>query len=428
MDDPDRLARLALNHAVEPADPHIGRLIALHSPEAVLAAIHADELADLDPDPARRDRLADRCTGLRLKLEPGRIESGIEAADTVGAIFLTPHDPQWPAGLDDLGEQRPIGIWINGTHAHALGERAGRAFPPNEGDVPADMDGARAVSIVGARSCTGYGAYTAGVIASDLAASGMAIVSGAALGIDAAAHRGSIAAGGPTVAVLACGIDRVYPRSHDVLLRAIGEHGAVVSELPPGAVPTRFRFLHRNRLIAALGSGTVVVEAARRSGSLVTARLAAELGRVVMGVPGPVTSEQSRGTHGLIRDGATLVADAGQVREACNPLTAAVAPTPPFRARAAVRPARARKTFEKPSSTDDPNASRERQARQAPLSGDPVEELVAEALLSLREPAGADVLAIARVTGLGPDAVFAALGRLAAGGRAVRTGGGWALP
>jgi DNA processing protein len=274
------------------------------------------------------------------------------------------------------------------------------------------------LSIVGARACTGYGSYIAGALGADLASAGIAVVSGAALGIDAAAHRGALAVGGPTIAVLACGIDRVYPRAHEVLLHAIAERGAVLSELPPGAAPTRFRFLHRNRIIAALGVGTVVVEAALRSGSLVTARLAAELGRVVMAVPGPVTSDQSAGAHELIRDGATLVTEASQVREAYASLTAASRESRGVIASSA------------------PSARRAQAARWAPARpvrpaepADPVEELLIEALPSATGGTGfgADVFALARATGVGPDAVFAALGRLAATGRVVKAGGGWML-
>ncbi|HEU5332776.1 MAG TPA: DNA-processing protein DprA [Actinocrinis sp.] len=378
----DRLARLALNQAVEPADAAIGRLLERHAPAVVLAAIHDDRLAELETDPARRARLADRAAGLRLRLEPGRVEEAVAAADAVGARFLAPGDPHWPAALDDLGAQRPIGIW-------ALG-----CWPPAGVDV---------ISVVGARACTSYGSYVAGAVSADLASAGVAVVSGAALGIDAASHRGALAVGGPTVAVLACGIDRVYPRAHEVLLRAIAERGAVLSELPPGATPTRFRFLHRNRVIAALGTGTVVVEAARRSGSLVTARLAAELGRVVMAVPGPVTSDQSTGTHELIRDGATLVTEASQVREACSSLTAAVPPS---------------------SGSEDASAP---PRGPEPEEADPIGQVVIEALPTARAAVGADVLALARATGVAPEAVFAALGRLAATGRVVRVGSGWTL-
>ncbi|HEU5352863.1 MAG TPA: DNA-processing protein DprA [Actinocrinis sp.] len=426
----DRTARLALNHAVEPADPQIGRLLELHSPIEVLAAIRTDQLPDLDPDPARHDRLADRCTGLRLRLEPGRVEAGIAAADAVCARFITPSDIDWPVRLDDLGQQRPIGIWAIGSWGDLPGGPLNVAADEVSEEDDSSPTGSEAsslapstemLSIVGARACTGYGSYMAGALGADLASAGMAVVSGAALGIDAAAHRGALAVGGPTIAVLACGIDRAYPRSHEALLRAIAERGAVLSELPPGASPTRFRFLHRNRIIAALGVGTVVVEAAHRSGSLVTARLAAELGRVVMAVPGPVTSDQSAGAHELIRDGATLVVGASQVREACATLTAAS--HEPRGAIAANASSIRRGRVERRTARAQP-------ARPAePV--DPVEELLLEALPSATADVGAgvgvDVFALARATGVGPDAVFAALGRLAACGRAVRAGGGWLL-
>ncbi|MBS2962829.1 DNA-processing protein DprA [Actinocrinis puniceicyclus] len=408
----DRLARLALNHAVEPADQHLGRLLEAHGPRRVLAAIRAGQLPDLDADPARRDRLADRCAGLRLRLEPGRVEAGLAAAEAVGARFVTPLDRDWPARLDDLGPQRPIGLWVAGNWCAETTARGDDAAHPQP------------LSIVGARACSGYGSHVAGLLGADLASAGACVVSGAAIGIDAAAHRGALAVGGSTIAVLACGIDRVYPRVHESLLRAIAQRGAVLSELPPGAAPTRFRFLHRNRLIAALGVGTVVVEAARRSGSLLTARLAGELGRAVMAVPGPVTSEQSVGAHELIRDGAILVATAAQVQEACANLADAP-PTP-------ARPSRARAA----DTSDEPPAvgrarTRARPGRAASAEpADPVEELVLEALFgaqtgTAKTSAGADVVALARATGLGPDAVFAALGRLAACGRVAKSGGGW---
>jgi len=451
----DRSARLALNLAVEPADPYIGRLLEHHSPAEVLAAIHADQLADLDPDPARRDRLIDRCAGFRLRLEPGRVEAGIAAADAVSARFLTPGDGDWPTQLDDLGEQRPIGIWAIGPwppipqqgqpspDTPASPNRPGAApllDQPEAAHVPVPSlimgpHAPDAVSVVGARACTGYGSYIAGALGADLASAGITVVSGAALGIDAAAHRGALAVGGPTVAVLACGIDRVYPRAHGVLLRTIAERGAVLSELPPGATPTRFRFLHRNRIIAALGAGTVVVEAARRSGSLVTARLAAELGRVVMAVPGPVTSDQSNGTHELIRDGATLVSEYEHVREACASLTAnsrvvRVPAAAGVRDRAPVQRSIAadggcQVAGIGESGRGDPAAPAAPADPVDPV--DPIEELVAEALPTSRALHGADVLTLARATGVRPDAVFAALGRLAAGGRAIKEGGGWML-
>ena len=182
--------------------------------------------------------------------------------------------------LDDLGDRATAG---------ALGASATV--------TSATWPGA-AVAVVGARACTPYGEHVAAELASGLGDRGWTVVSGGAYGIDAAAHRGALAVDGPTVAVLACGVDVAYPAAHDGLLRSVRACGAVVSELPPGARPTRRRFLDRNRVIAALGRGTVVVEAAIRSGALNTAGHAEELSRTVMAVPGPVTS---RGLGGLPR-------------------------------------------------------------------------------------------------------------------------------
>jgi DNA processing protein len=172
------------------------------------------------------------------------------------------------------------------------------------------------VAVVGSRSATTYGADAAVDIAQTVATAGRVVVSGAAFGIDRAAHRGALIAGGATVAVLACGADRAYPKAHQQLVDHLAAHGAVISESLPGWAPTRIRFLSRNRLIAALTGGTVVVEAAIRSGALNTAGWASRLNRHLMGVPGPVTSAPSQGVHQLIRSGAaTLVSNGAEVLE-----------------------------------------------------------------------------------------------------------------
>jgi DNA processing protein len=173
----------------------------------------------------------------------------------------------------------------------------------------------RSVAVVGARACTEYGAHMAAALAAGLAERGWVVVSGGAYGIDGAAHRGALGAGGATVAVLACGVDRPYPRGHTELINRIAEQGLVIGELPPGDHPTPSRFVLRNRVIAALTAGTVVVEAAHRSGSLVTARAAQRLGRHTMGVPGPATSARSAGVHELLRGEAVLVTDPAEVVE-----------------------------------------------------------------------------------------------------------------
>jgi DNA processing protein len=173
----------------------------------------------------------------------------------------------------------------------------------------------RSVALVGARACTEYGAHVAAELGTALAERGWTVVSGAAYGIDGAAHRGALAVGGATIAVLACGVDVSYPAGHRELLGRIAECGLLVAELAPGDHPTRARFVQRNRVIAALTRGTVVVEAARRSGALITARHAGRLGRHLMAVPGPVTSGLSAGAHRLIREEATLVGSAGEIVE-----------------------------------------------------------------------------------------------------------------
>src|SRR5437867_4478060 len=166
---------------------------------------------------------------------------------------------------------------------------------------------ALAVAIVGSRAATSYGLAVAERLAADLAARGVTVVSGLARGIDSAAHRGALRVGGRTIAVLGSGADVIYPPENRRLAARIEEGGAVVSQFAPGTPPLAHHFPLRNRVIAGLSLGVVVVEAAERSGALITARLAAEFGREVMAVPGPVTSPASRGAHALIRDGAALV-------------------------------------------------------------------------------------------------------------------------
>jgi DNA processing protein len=248
--------------------------------------------------------------------------------------------------------------------------------------------------VVGSRSATTYGASVAGDLAAGLARAGQTVVSGAAHGIDQAAHRAALATRGPTVAVLACGADRVYPAAHERLLAYIADVGVIVSEAPIGGAPTRIRFLARNRLIAALSQGTVVVEAAVRSGALNTASWASALGRVVMGVPGPVTSEPSAGVHQLIRGrDALLVTRADEVLEAVAPIGT--------------------HTLEDLREEDglrDRLSSQERQV----LDAVPVRQ-------------GAPAASIARTAGLAPAKVAAALDRLEQLGLISREGQRWHL-
>ncbi|MER6492521.1 DNA-processing protein DprA [Streptomyces griseorubiginosus] len=237
-----------------------------------------------------------RWAGLLARAAVADAERDLGQAYEAGARFVVPGDAEWPGQLDDLGDARPIGLWVRG--------RAGLR-----------MWALRSVAVVGARACTEYGAHMAATLGTGLAERGWVVVSGGAYGVDGAAHRGALGAGGATVAVLACGVDRPYPRGHTQLITRIAEQGLVIGELPPGEHPTPSRFVLRNRVIAALTRGTVVVEAAHRSGSLVTARAARRLGRHTMGVPGPATSSLSAGVHELLREDATLVTDAAEVVE-----------------------------------------------------------------------------------------------------------------
>ena len=179
-----------------------------------------------------------------------------------------------------------------------------------------DLEPEAAVTVVGSRRATGYGRQVARDLSRELSAAGMIVVSGLAFGIDACAHRGALDAGGPTIAVLGCGPDTSYPAAHRALWGRIAETGVVISELPPGATPWRWSFPARNRVMAALAGMTVVVEAAARSGSLITADLAAELGRDLGAVPGPVTSRASAGPNELLAGGACVIRDAQDVLDA----------------------------------------------------------------------------------------------------------------
>ncbi|MFF4212612.1 DNA-processing protein DprA [Streptomyces sp. NPDC001796] len=283
------LARIFLTRVIEPGDETAGRWLRERGPE---------ELARRLREGGRRlpGATHKRWAGLLARAARAEPEQDWAAARDAGMRFVCPGTADWPAQLDDLGDARPIGLWVRGRPSLR-------------------MWALKSVALVGARACTEYGAHVAATLAADLAERGWVVVSGGAYGVDGAAHRGALGAGGATVAVLACGVDQPYPRGHSRLIGRIAEQGLLVGELPPGEHPTPSRFILRNRVIAALTRGTVVVEAAHRSGSLVTARAAARLGRLVMGVPGPVTSGLSAGVHELLRGEAILVTDAADVVE-----------------------------------------------------------------------------------------------------------------
>lgn len=285
----ERLARVALNALAEPADPRLARLVDQLGVREVHDRLAADPgLSEL------RSETAARLTGL----EPERI---LDDAARQGIRFVVPGDDEWPAALDDLAHVEPL----NGLRGAPLGLWL-------RGPLDLAATAAGSVAVVGSRSATSYGTSVAADLAATLASAGVSVVSGAAFGIDQAAHRGALAGRGRTVAVLACGVDRAYPAAHRALLDHLADGGAVASELRPGCAPTRVRFLSRNRLIAALTAGTVVVEAAVRSGALNTANWAGRLNRVLMGVPGPVTSAPSEGVHELVRTGAATLVCRGE--------------------------------------------------------------------------------------------------------------------
>lgn len=221
----------------------------------------------------------------------------LEAAARLGAAVLLAEDSGYPEALHQLDPPPPV-LYVRGM---------------------APLSASPAVAIVGSRRADSYGLEVAELFARTLAAAGVAVISGFAHGIDAAAHRGAFAGGGTTLAVLGCGLGVDYPRGHAGLAEEIAGRGALVSEFPCGLAPRSWHFPVRNRVIAALAAGTLVVQAAPRSGSLITARHALELGREVWAVPGRIFDERSLGPNALIRDGATLVQHPQDILDTLRP-------------------------------------------------------------------------------------------------------------
>lgn len=294
----------------------------------------------------------------------------------LGGRVIIPSDDLWPAQLEDLGIQEPLCLWWRGMEQPLPGA-------------------ARCVALVGSRDSTSYGASVTGDLAYSLSQRGFTVVSGGAYGIDAHAHRAALAGGSgavPTIAVMAGGVDRFYPSGNEDLLRAVCNQGAVLAEVPPGSAPTRYRFLQRNRLIAALSAVTVVVEARWRSGALNTAHHAETLGRTVGAVPGSVHSANSAGCHRLLRDGGAIcVTDAGEIAELASPSGDALPET--------------------------------RTGRAAEHDGLTLEDLILLDALPLRSTTSVDKLCT--VAGLSQESVRAGLGRLGLLGLAVAERGGW---
>lgn len=295
-DDDDRLlATVAWSRIAEPGELPAGALVSTIGAAAALDWLRTDSLQPpgLPDHPGWRSAAARWRPRLR-DLEPRR---ELETIRRRGGTVLLPDGPGWPSRLGTLGDAAPLCLYVLGsTDLFTLA--------------------ARSVAVVGARASTGYGTQVTRDLGAGLVSHGVTVVSGGAYGIDAEAHRSAVVDGGPSVAVMAGGLDRLYPVGNTDLLLRVVECGALVSEAPPGTSPMRQRFLARNRLIAALTQATVVVEAAWRSGALNTARHAAELLRPVGAVPGPVTSMASAGCHRLLRDGtAVCVTDVEEVLE-----------------------------------------------------------------------------------------------------------------
>ena len=298
------LAHIVWSRLAEPGDRTAGALI------QTLGAVEALRLLSTGVGPGRilaamhehtgESEVHRRSISAGLKRWLPRLDRGATREDLTLSIaaqthVLVPGDTDWPERLADLGEGAPVSLWVRGDRTRLT---------------------APSFAIVGARAATGYGEHVTSEIADGVGRAGYTIVSGAAYGIDAVAHRTALATGAHTVAVLAGGLDRPYPEAHRQLIEQIAASGAVCSEMVPGSSPTRWRFLQRNRLIAALTNATLITEAGVRSGSINTAGHASEIGRQLGAVPGPITSAASAGCHKLLREyGATLVTNTNDALE-----------------------------------------------------------------------------------------------------------------
>lgn len=364
-DEAERLARAGLTSAGEPGHAPLAQLIAAVGPVAAWEALHA-------PDERLRNGPLAGVANRAAAADPAR---DLERAARAGARLVCPGEAEWPVVALrplELAALAPVALWVRG---------AGRL----------DLLTERAVAVVGTRAPSEYGLYVAGELGAGLADSGYTVVSGGAYGIDAAAHRGALVSGGSTIAVLACGVDVDYPKAHRNLFARIAESGVVLSEQPPGAAPYRSRFLQRNRLIAALGLGVVVVEAGLRSGARSTAAHAGRLGRPVMAVPGPVTAVTSAGCNRLIASlRASLVTGIADVLEVVGRLGEDLAPEPEI------------------SEIED----------SLPMSAKQVLDA-----LPLRRAAVPEAIALA--AGVAPAEVLGCLGLLGGLGLAEQVGAGW---
>lgn len=368
----DRYATIVWCQLIEPGDSVANRLVAARGTTEALRAALGDSPV---PEVTARELTEGRKRWLP-RLSARALEDALGIARARGVALVTPSDPQWPSQLDDLGPHAPLCLWIRG-------------------DIEALTRLRPSVALVGARAATPYGDHVAMELAADLAGSGIPIVSGGAYGIDGAAHRAAMAVGGLTAALLAGGADRAYPAGHTRLIEDIAAGGVVVSEVPCGTAPTKWRFLQRNRLIAAISDATVVVEAGWRSGSLNTAGHAAAMARPLGAVPGPLTSAASAGTHRLLREyGAECITQAQDVREMLGMAGGSCAPPEVSTASRGASPR-----------TDDSTRVRD----------------------ALSTRTWRDAADIARRAGLTPADTESVLGLLHLEGSAERTSAGWRL-
>lgn len=298
------LARVVWSRLTEPGDAVAGTLIswlgAVEALDLVVAGadirtIEAELRAAGTEDPPTSRQLGAAVKRWRLRVDREATLGDLRTASAAGMRIITPGCANWPEQLLDLDVHAPHALWVRGSP---------------------ELFSTRGLAVVGARACTGYGSQVTAQFTGEACAAGFTIVSGAAYGVDAVAHRAALSLDAPTIAVLAGGADRPYPASHAKLLSQVAEQGAVCSEMVPGSVPTRWRFLQRNRLIAALSQAVLVTEAGVRSGTINTAGHGAELGRAIGAVPGPITSAASAGCHRLIRDyGAALITSGADLLE-----------------------------------------------------------------------------------------------------------------
>jgi len=388
MSDDERTARAALSRLFEPQDITGLALVRTAGAEDALRIASGELSAGPGLEREIAGALEDNgavggWTGLgeALKRWAPRVPDLAPARDLatmqrLGGRMIIPADGLWPRQLSDLGLQEPLCLWWRGIE---------QELPPP----------GKAVALVGSRDSTSYGSSVTADLGYSLAQRGFTVVSGGAYGIDAHAHRAALAGGAaglPTIAVMAGGVDRFYPSGNEDLLRAVANQGAVLAEVPPGSAPTRYRFLQRNRLIAALASVTVVVEARWRSGALNTAHHAESLGRAVGAVPGSVHSANSAGCHRLLREGgAVCVTDAGEVAELASP--------------------------------SGDSLPEEKAGRVEAHDGLNLEDLILLDALPLRTASSVEKLTT--VAGLSPDSVRAGLGRLGLLGLAEFHRGGW---